>query len=855
MRGRTAIGLALLVLSGAAEAQWPQHGADAARSGVTRVEAPDWPDVSYRIDLGQEWVDGPLIDGPLAYVVVARQGDARLEPTLYEINIEAGMARRLATFADTWIWGFALDAERAYLVGEVATYAIDRSDGSQAWAAPHPAVGPTDDGARPLRCGRPAILDVMLYVACAPLRPTSFEVGPDGFVVGGSKVGEDSSLVFALESGDGSIGWATLLAHDLLWDAVGVSVIDQLVVVAYERLFRETSTSNPFGSSSGTFPLQGVQSARILTFAAADGRPGWGANASRELGTSFEFHPPHAVGGSNLVAFKLTPGSMRVFNAARGEELWNMSLGEQDVRVDDTGGGFAFMGDTIYATSREGLFDIDVVAKEPRWRYNVTVPNGDNWTEAPIAITPTKALAVSGQRNGRATLHAISREDASPMWTREFSQAIRFGVGEDVVLVADRLGDVYAIGNTNASMRVALDATQSYPRVGETVRVSLRNSTAGVAGAPQSFRATWGDGSIDEWTEIPEFTHRYEGAGDHVARFEVRNTQRYTASATMTFRVGASPPIIEEGEFPWWIVLALGIALATGGGAAAIFARRRRSAPDEQPASGRTFLGKYHIEREIGRGAFGAVWLARDVRIDRLVVIKQLHPELAMVDDVRARFRREARILGGLDHPNIVRMHAVEETAHAWFLVMEHVSGGSLREYSLPLRAPEATRVIDGMLSGLSYLHARGVMHRDLKPSNVLLSADGRPEIADFGVARSKMVQSTMLTASGSPGTPMYMAPEQVEGQSEDVRSDLYAVTAIAHEVLTGRFYLEPVPQDEYRLKRAIVESPPAIPKSLPGPIRAWLARGLAKDPAERFQTADEMRAALPPLHPSSDST
>ena len=136
----------------------------------------------------------------------------------------------------------------------------------------------------------------------------------------------------------------------------------------------------------------------------------------------------------------------------------------------------------------------------------------------------------------------------------------------------------------------------------------------------------------------------------------------------------------------------------------------------------------------------------------------------------------------------------------------------------------------------------------DLKPSNILLGADGRAKIADFGVSRSASVRSTVLTAPEStpPGTPLFMAPEQVRGVPGDARSDLYALAVTAYQTLTGRFYLGPEPRDDFELRRAVLEQAPALPApEIPGPLEEWLAVGLAKDPDARFADATTMRAAL----------
>jgi predicted Ser/Thr protein kinase len=270
----------------------------------------------------------------------------------------------------------------------------------------------------------------------------------------------------------------------------------------------------------------------------------------------------------------------------------------------------------------------------------------------------------------------------------------------------------------------------------------------------------------------------------------------------------------------------------------------------EVPRPGARFLGKYDIERELGRGAFGSTWLARHERLQRPAVIKQLHPEWSIIPEARARFEREARILATLDHPRVTRVYDVESAGGVWYIVMEYVDGGSLEERLArgPLPRGEAVDLMLEVLDGLAYIHKRGVLHRDLKPSNILLARGGGAKIADFGVARSGDPGASKLTMGGSspPGTPMFMAPEQVRGAAGDERSDLYAAAVTAYAALTGEFYLGEEPTDAFELRQAVLERPPALPaKGLSTGLNAWLAKGLAKRPEDRFRNADDMATAL----------
>lgn len=315
------------------------------------------------------------------------------------------------------------------------------------------------------------------------------------------------------------------------------------------------------------------------------------------------------------------------------------------------------------------------------------------------------------------------------------------------------------------------------------------------------------------------------------------------------------------GPFPWPILL----LLATGGGAlgtAAYLYVRRRDAERKgtsggavgfpfrestAPEPGSTFLGKYAVERELGRGAFGTTWLATHRGLDRRAVIKQLHPEWATVAEARDRFREEARILAALDHPHVTRVWDVEMVGDRWYIVMEFVDGGSLddRLAKAKLSVEEATRITAQVLDGLGYIHGKGVLHRDLKPANILLTSGGQVKIADFGIAYRKK-EKALLPSGSPPGTLLYMAPEQATGEAGDARSDLYAVAATYYRLVTNHFYV-PVDETDYlEVRRAVVEVPPALPvPGLPPRVNAWLAKGLAKQPAARHGNAEEMGWAL----------
>ena len=255
--------------------------------------------------------------------------------------------------------------------------------------------------------------------------------------------------------------------------------------------------------------------------------------------------------------------------------------------------------------------------------------------------------------------------------------------------------------------------------------------------------------------------------------------------------------------------------------------------------------GRYSLERELGRGGMGVVFLARDVALDRLVAIKLLPPDLAALSEVRTRFLREARTAASLAHPNIVPIHSVEEARGLVFFVMGYVDGESLgarvrRGGALPPR--DVMRVMQEVAWALAHAHARGIVHRDVKPDNVLLERDGgRALVVDFGIARS--VDADTPVSGSRAGTPQYMSPEQIAGGTVDARSDLYSLGVTAFYGATGRLPFESHSTEGF-LTKHLAETPPSLgdlAPTLPTRFTAAVDRCLAKEPAERFATADEL--------------
>jgi eukaryotic-like serine/threonine-protein kinase len=261
--------------------------------------------------------------------------------------------------------------------------------------------------------------------------------------------------------------------------------------------------------------------------------------------------------------------------------------------------------------------------------------------------------------------------------------------------------------------------------------------------------------------------------------------------------------------------------------------------------------GRYTIERELGRGGMATIYLAYDLRHDRDVALKVMHPEVAAALGPE-RFLREIRISARLDHPHILTLIDSGQTDGVLWYVLPYVRGESLRAKlarEKQLSVEEAIRIATQVASALDYAHRHGIIHRDIKPENILLH-EGEAVVADFGIALAvREAGGERLTETGlSLGTPHYMSPEQATGSREpDPRSDLYSLGAVVYEMLTG----EPPhtgPTAQAVIAKLLSERPTRIRTvraDVPDHIEAAVAKALAKVPADRFASASEFATAL----------
>jgi TolB-like protein/tetratricopeptide (TPR) repeat protein len=260
--------------------------------------------------------------------------------------------------------------------------------------------------------------------------------------------------------------------------------------------------------------------------------------------------------------------------------------------------------------------------------------------------------------------------------------------------------------------------------------------------------------------------------------------------------------------------------------------------------------GRYRIEREIGRGGTATLYQAQDVRHDRRVAVKILHPTIAAVVGA-GRFLAEIRTTAGLHHPHILPLHDSGEADGLLYYVMPYVEGESLRrrmerEPQLPI--DEAVRIALEVAAALDSAHRRGVIHRDIKPENILLG-DGGALVADFGIALAVSGAAPRLTSPGvAVGTPQYMSPEQAAGdRALDGRVDIYALGTVLYEMLAGEPPFTGATATTVMAKRAVMPAPALgiLRPATPAPLAAAVARALAREPADRFHTAGDFAAAL----------
>jgi serine/threonine protein kinase len=263
-------------------------------------------------------------------------------------------------------------------------------------------------------------------------------------------------------------------------------------------------------------------------------------------------------------------------------------------------------------------------------------------------------------------------------------------------------------------------------------------------------------------------------------------------------------------------------------------------------------VGRYEVIKELGQGAMGIVYKARDPKINRLLAIKTIRFsdefEEDKVKDVKERFFKEAEIAGQLSHPSIVAIYDVGEDYDLTYLAMEFLEGGDLRRYCqkdsrLPLR--RVLRIISETALALDYAHKNNVIHRDVKPANIMLLKNGKIKVTDFGIA--KAVSSSQTKSGVILGTPNYMSPEQINGDPIDGRSDIFSLGVVFFELLNGQlpFQGKNLTSLLYNVTQSRHPSVRAINPNIPKACEQIIDRALAKDPEKRFQSGEEVAKYL----------
>ena len=259
--------------------------------------------------------------------------------------------------------------------------------------------------------------------------------------------------------------------------------------------------------------------------------------------------------------------------------------------------------------------------------------------------------------------------------------------------------------------------------------------------------------------------------------------------------------------------------------------------------------GRYEIESELGHGGMAQVFLGTDRVLGRQVAVKVLGSQFAGDESFVARFRREAQSAAALNHPNVVNVFDTGSDDGTHFIVMEYVEGKTLAEVIReegPLLPERAAEIIEAATSALAFAHDAGIVHRDVKPGNIMLGPGGEVKVMDFGIARATSSESLTQTATVL-GTATYFSPEQAQGESVDARSDIYSLGCVFYEMLTGHppFEAETPVAVAYKHVKENPFPPSRLNQELPGALDAIVLKCLAKNPANRYQSADDLLADL----------
>ncbi len=354
--------------------------------------------------------------------------------------------------------------------------------------------------------------------------------------------------------------------------------------------------------------------------------------------------------------------------------------------------------------------------------------------------------------------------------------------------------------------------------------------------------------------------HKFYFGEDTLVRAENENANACPICGASIDLTG-TPPGAEVKCGKCGAVLELAVEDERGGGQTRLHAALPSGGAGIAPG---TTLGRCRIERELGRGAMGAVYLAQHLTLDIPVAVKVMLPRYGNVEEYKARFYREARTAARLNNPNVVRVHDCGEENGLLYLVMEYVDGGSVKDLldaKGHLDVPEVVEIGKAVCRALIEAARHNIVHRDIKPDNIMRTSDGIYKLADLGLAKQISDQSFdagLTMASVSMGTPFYMAPEQaIDARSCDARADIYALGATLYHLLCGR---PPFTGDKtYEIMQQHVSGtcppPSAINRAVPPELDRIIGRAMMKKPEDRFESAAEMLEALQAFAGTSAST